>query len=251
MPRHLNDRTTDAPGARMEWPAPWVRERLGYEVRDVALFSAALTHRSAARLHNERLEFLGDAVLNISVAEHLFRGYPQADEGDLSRLRAWLVSSRPLAETAAQIGLGDVLRLGPGELKSGGFRRESILADALEALIGAVYLDAGLGEAQRVIFTLFAERIAHMPNTDQLKDSKTRLQEHLQSKGLPLPAYAVVRTEGEIHAQTFWVQCEVTTLGLQATGQGLSRRRAEQEAAAVVLREILQTAERAARDPAP
>jgi ribonuclease-3 len=226
--------------ARMDWPVRWVRERLGYEVRDVALFSAALTHRSAARPHNERLEFLGDAVLNLSIAEHLFRTNPQANEGDLSRLRAWLVSSQPLAETAAQIGLGEVLRLGSGELKTGGFRRESILADALEALFGAVYLDAGLQAAQQVIFALFSERLAHLPDTDDLKDSKTRLQEHLQSRGLPLPAYDVVRTEGEIHAQTFWVRCEVNTLGLAATGQGLSRRRAEQEAAAVVLREILE-----------
>ena len=224
--------------ARMDWPARWVRERLGYDVRDVALFSAALTHRSAARAHNERLEFLGDAVLNMSIAEHLYRIHPQADEGDLSRLRAWLVSSPPLAEAAAQIGLGEVLRLGSGELKTGGFRRESILADALEALFGAVYLDAGLPEAQRVIFALLAERLAHLPETDALKDSKTRLQEHLQARGLPLPAYEVVRTEGEIHAQTFWVRCEVNALGLEATGQGLSRRRAEQEAAAVVLREI-------------
>jgi ribonuclease-3 len=224
--------------ARMDWPARWVRERLGYDVRDVALFSAALTHRSAARAHNERLEFLGDAVLNMSIAEHLYRTHPQADEGDLSRLRAWLVSSPPLAEAAAQIGLGEVLRLGSGELKTGGFRRESILADALEALVGAVYLDAGLPEAQRVIFALLAERLAHMPETDALKDSKTRLQEHLQARGLPLPAYEVVRTEGEIHAQTFWVRCDVSALGLAATGQGLSRRRAEQEAAAVVLSEL-------------
>lgn len=228
--------------ARIDWPVHWVRERLGYEVRDVALFSAALTHRSAARAHNERLEFLGDAVLNLSIAEHLFRTHPQADEGDLSRLRAWLVSSPPLAQTAAQIGLGEVLRLGSGELKTGGYRRESILADALEALFGAVYLDAGLDTAQRVIFTLFAERMAHLPDTDELKDSKTRLQEYLQSRGLPLPAYEVVRTEGEIHAQTFWVRCEVGTLGLQATGQGLSRRRAEQEAAAVLLRDVMQAA---------
>jgi ribonuclease-3 len=224
---------------RMDWPVQWVRDRLGYEVRDVALFSAALTHRSAARPHNERLEFLGDAVLNLSIAEHLYRGNPQADEGDLSRLRAWLVSSPPLAQTAAQIGLGEVLRLGSGELKTGGFRRESILADALEALLGAIYLDGGLSAAQRVIFELFGERLAHLPDTDDLKDSKTRLQEHLQSRGLPLPAYEVVRTEGEIHAQTFWVRCEVNTLGREATGQGLSRRRAEQEAAALVLREIL------------
>src|SRR5665213_173784 len=225
----------------IDWPVRWVRERLGYEIRDVALFSAALTHRSAARVHNERLEFLGDAVLNLSMAEHLFRANPQADEGDLSRLRAWLVSSPPLAEAAAQIGLGEVLRLGSGELKTGGFRRESILADALEALFGAIYLDAGLAEAQRVIFALFAARMANMPQTDALKDAKTRLQEHLQARGLPLPAYEVVRTEGEIHAQTFWVRCEVSTLGVGATGQGLSRRRAEQEAAAVVLREILES----------
>src|ERR1700722_8030885 len=226
----------EVPG--MDWPARWVRERLGYEVRDVALFSAALTHRSAARPHNERLEFLGDAVLNLSIAEHLYRGNPQADEGDLSRLRAWLVSSPPLAEAAAQIGLGEGLRLGSGGLKTGGFCRESILAEALEALFGAVYLDAGLPEAQRVIFALLAERMAHMPETDALKDSKTRLKERLQSRGLPLPAYEVVRTDGEIHAQTFWVRCEVSTLGLTATGQGLSRRRAEQEAAAVVLGEM-------------
>jgi ribonuclease III len=228
---------------RMDWPVQWVRDRLGYEVREVALFSAALTHRSAARPHNERLEFLGDAVLNLSIAEYLFRGNPQANEGDLSRLRAWLVSSPPLAEIAAQIGLGEVLRLGSGELKTGGFRRESILADALEALFGAIYLDAGLGEAQRVIFALFEPRLANLPDTDELKDSKTRLQEHLQSRGLPLPAYEVVRTEGEIHAQTFWVRCEVSTLERETTGQGLSRRRAEQEAAAVMLREILDTAD--------
>jgi ribonuclease-3 len=236
---------------RMDWPARWVRERLGYEVRDVALFSAALTHRSAARPHNERLEFLGDAVLNLSIAEHLFRGNPHADEGDLSRLRAWLVSSQPLAETAARIGLGEVLRLGSGELKTGGFRRQSILADGLEALFGAVYLDSGLDAAQRVIFQLFAERMAHMPDAEDLKDSKTRLQEHLQSRGLPLPAYAVVRTEGEIHEQTFWVQCEVSTLDVQATGQGLSRRRAEQDAAAAVLDEILRLARRDAHGNTP
>jgi len=190
-------------------------------------------------------------VLNLSIAEHLFRGNPHADEGDLSRLRAWLVSSQPLAETAAQIGLGEVLRLGSGELKSGGFRRQSILADTLEALFGAVYLDAGLDAAQRVIFQLFAERMAHMPQAEDLKDSKTRLQEHLQSRGLPLPAYAVVRTEGEIHEQTFWVQCEVSTLGVQATGQGLSRRRAEQQAAAAVLQEILQLSHRDADGHTP
>ena len=222
----------------MDWPVRWVRERLGYEVRDVGLFTAALTHRSAGRPHNERLEFLGDAVLNLSIAEYLYRDNPQATEGDLSRLRAWLVSSQPLAETAAQIGLGDVLHMGSGELKTGGFRRESMLADALEAVFGAVYLDSSLTEAQRVICSLFAERMANMPDPDELKDSKTRLQERLQARGLALPTYEVVRTEGEIHAQTFWVRCEVSALNLAATGQGLSRRRAEQEAAAMVLSEI-------------
>ena len=235
---------------RMEWPVRWVREQLGYEVRDLALFSAALTHRSAARSHNERLEFLGDAVLNLSIAEHLYRASPQATEGDLSRLRASLVSSQPLAETAARIGIGEVLRLGSGELKTGGFRRESILADALEALLGAVYLDGGLAEAQRVISALFAVRLENLPDTDDLKDSKTRLQECLQSRGLPLPAYEVVRTAGEIHAQTFWVRCAVDSLGLEATGQGLSRRRAEQEAAAAVLREIVEAGGRGARGQA-
>jgi len=151
-----------------------------------------------------------------------------------------LRSENELIRTSLTNTLGEVLRLGSGELKSGGFRRESILADALEAVFGAVYLDSGLAEAQRVIFGLFAERMANMPDTEALKDPKTRLQEYLQSRGLPLPAYEVVRTEGEIHAQTFWVRCEVSTLAVAATGQGLSRRRAEQEAAAVVLGEILE-----------
>ena len=228
--------TTDAAGTR--WPGRWVRGQLGYELRDEALFAAALTHRSAGRPHNERLEFLGDGVLNMLVAEHLYRDFPTAAEGDLSRLRAWLVSAPPLAEIAASIELGEELRMGSGELKTGGFRRESILADALEAVIGAVYLAGGLEAARGVVSKLFADRLSRLPDPQELKDPKTRLQEYLQSRGLTLPTYEVVRTEGEVHAQTFWVRCEAVALSLVATGQGLSRRRAEQEAAALVLKEI-------------
>ncbi|HTT00779.1 MAG TPA: ribonuclease III [Steroidobacteraceae bacterium] len=221
-----------------DWPRNWLREKLGYESRDTALFAAALTHRSATRPHYERLEFLGDAVLNLLLAERLFESYPSADEGDLSRLRARLVSSEPLAEIAAELRIGEVLRLGSGELKSGGFRRRSILADAFEALCGALYLDGGLEAVRRVTNALFAARIAQLPEPASLKDAKTRLQEYLQSRGLPLPSYQVERTEGEPHEQTFWVLCEVRALQLRAQGSGSSRRRAEQQAAERVLEEI-------------
>jgi ribonuclease III len=221
-----------------EWPQRWVRERLAYEPRDAALFAAALTHRSAARDHNERLEFLGDAVLNLLVAEHLYQAFPDADEGDLSRLRARVVSREPLAEIAAELSLGEVLQLGAGELRSGGHRRQSILADAFEALCGAVYLDGGLPAARRIVQSLLEPRIAQLPAPAHLKDAKTRLQEYVQSRGLPLPHYSVEGTEGEAHDQTFWVVCEVGALGLQARGRGSSRRRAEQEAAERILSEI-------------
>lgn len=221
-----------------DWPAAWVRGKLGYEPRDSSLFVAALTHRSASGANNERLEFLGDAVLNLVVAEHLYRRFPDASEGDLSRLRARVVSSEPLAEVAADIELGEALHLGSGELKTGGFRRRSILADALEAVCGALFLDGGLEPARQVIERLFRQRIASLPAPAELKDAKTRLQEHLQALGLPLPRYAVQRVEGEAHAQTFWVTCEVPALGLSAGGSGSSRRRAEQEAAERVLSRI-------------
>ncbi|HEY4215389.1 MAG TPA: ribonuclease III [Steroidobacteraceae bacterium] len=221
-----------------EWPVPWVRDKLGYEPRDAALFAAALTHRSASGRNNERLEFLGDAVVNLVIARHLFQAFPEANEGDLSRLRARVVSAEPLAVVAAGISLGDTLHLGSGELKTGGFRRESILADALEAVCGALFLDGGLEAAERVIENLFEERIASLPAPASLKDAKTRLQEYLQSRGYALPRYLIERTEGEAHAQTFHVLCEVTELGLQAQGSGSSRRRAEQEAAEKILRSI-------------
>jgi ribonuclease III len=177
-------------------------------------------------------------VLNLVVAEHLFRVFPDCTEGDLSRLRARVVSAEPLAEVAATLGLGDVLRLGSGELKSGGFRRKSILADALEAVCAAVFLDGGLDEARRVIETLFQPRIAVLPPPDSLKDAKTRLQEYLQSRGHSLPRYTVEQVEGEAHAQVFRVICEVPQLQLRGFGSGSSRRRAEQEAAGQILEQM-------------
>ncbi len=225
-----------------DWPAAWLREKLGYEARDAELFVAALTHRSAGSANNERLEFLGDAVLNLVVAEHLYRLYPRATEGDLSRLRARIVSAEPLAEVAAGLGVGDVLRMGSGELKSGGFRRKSILADSFEAVCGAVFLDSGLDAARAIVERLFVGRIQALPPLDALKDAKTRLQEYLQSRGLPLPRYAVERVEGEPHAQTFWVVCTLKTSGVRSEGDGSSRRRAEQVAAERALQALLQGA---------
>ena len=218
-----------------DWPARWVRERLGHEPRELSLFIAALTHRSASGRNNERLEFLGDAVLNLAIARHLYLAFPAASEGDLSRLRARLVSAEPLAEVAAAIGLGEELQLGSGELKTGGFRRQSILADALEAICGALFLDGGLDAAEKVIRTLFEPRIAALPAPETLKDAKTRLQEYLQSRGYSLPRYAVDHIEGVAHAQTFHVTCDIPDIGRHSEGSGSSRRRAEQEAAERIL----------------
>ncbi len=219
-------------------PLDWVRSRLAYEPRDGALFHTALTHRSATGPNNERLEFLGDAVLNLVVAHHLFAAFPEATEGDLSRLRARVVSAEPLAEAAASLGVGEALQLGSGELKSGGFRRQSILADALEALCGALYLDGGLAAAEAFITRLLGPRIAALPAPEALKDPKTRLQEYLQSRGLALPVYSVDEVQGEPHAQVFEVSCRVGALGQIAQGRGSSRRRAEQEAAERILAAI-------------
>jgi ribonuclease-3 len=215
--------------------AEWLRDALDYECRDPALLEAALTHRSAGGPHNERLEFLGDAVLNCAVAMMIFREFAAADEGELSRFRASLVSGEALAVIAAEIQLGDQLRLGSGELKSGGFRRKSILADTLEALFGAIYLDGGYDAAARVIERLFVSRLDRLPSAAELKDPKTRLQELLQSQGLPLPVYVVETVYGEAHNQSFEVSCSVAMLALKAIGKGASRRRAEQAAAGELL----------------
>jgi ribonuclease-3 len=218
----------------------WALARLGYEFRDPALLEAALTHRSAGRRNYERLEFVGDAVLNFAVAALLYRACPDADEGELSRFRAALVSGSSLAEVAAELRLGEQLRLGGGEMKSGGNRRSSILADALEALLGAVCLDGGTDAACAVIEALFADRLGALPQAHELKDPKTRLQEQLQARGLPLPAYAVEAVSGEPHEQWFVARCDVGALDLQSLGEGSSRRRAEQEAA----RQLLETLSR-------
>jgi ribonuclease-3 len=213
----------------------WLAGTLGYTFRDVALLEAALTHRSAGGPHNERLEFLGDAVLNCVVARLVFREFAEAPEGELSRFRASLVSGESLALIAAEIELGDRLRMGSGELKSGGFRRKSILADGFEALLGAIYLDGGYDAVARVIETLFVPRLDRLPAADQLKDPKTRLQEALQAQGLALPIYVIESVTGEAHNQLFQVSCRTEARGLKAFGSGTSRRAAEQEAAGRIL----------------
>lgn len=223
-----------------DWPAAWVRSRLGHEPRSPGLFAAALTHRSAAGANNERLEFLGDAVLNLIAAGYLYERFPRADEGTLSRLRARVVSGEPLARIGAGLGVGEALALGPGELKTGGFRRESILADALEALCGALFLDAGIETARRVMLALLAPEIEMLEPDAELKDPKTRLQEWLQARGLALPAYSVEAVSGEPHAQHFRVRCEVAALAAEAAGEGSSRRRAEQAAAEKLLASLAQ-----------
>ncbi|MFM7397298.1 MAG: ribonuclease III [Gammaproteobacteria bacterium] len=221
-----------------DWPARWLQQSLGYVAKDLTLFTAALTHRSAAGRNNERLEFLGDAVLNMLVAELLYSRFPEADEGDLSRLRASLVSAEPLAGLAHRLGLGEELKLGSGELKTGGFRRQSILADAFEATIGAVYLDRGFDAARELVNRLWMPLVEALPQASALKDPKTRLQEWLQSRGLGLPVYVVESVEGEPHAQHFTVRCEVAALEAATSGEGSSRRKAEQEAAQRVLEKI-------------
>jgi ribonuclease III len=215
--------------------AGWLQERLGCDFSDPALLERALTHRSHGSDNNERLEYLGDAVLSFVVAELLFRRFPAATEGELSRYRASLVSGDSLGSIAAAIGLGAQLRLGDGEMKSGGQRRATILADALEALFGALFLDRGLDMARSAAERLFRDALAALPAAAELKDPKTRLQEWLQGRGRALPVYTVLEVTGEPHDQRFRVRCEVADLGLAADADGNSRRRAEQEAALRIL----------------
>ena len=213
----------------------WVERVFGYTFADPALCESALTHRSAGPNHNERLEFLGDSILNCAVARLLYHAHPHADEGVLSRLRASLVSGEALARVALQLEVGEHLRLGSGELKTGGFRRASILADALEAILGAIFLDSGFEAAGAVVERLMHSRLAELPSADLLKDPKTRLQEALQGRGFALPVYTLTAVTGDAHEQAFTVSCDVATFGLAAVGEGGSRRRAEQLAAAKLL----------------
>ncbi len=212
-----------------------LERKLGHSFTNQELMLLALTHRSFAGRNNERLEFLGDAILNFVAGEALFERFPQAREGQLSRLRARLVKGETLAVLARGFELGEYLRLGSGELKSGGFRRESILADALEALIGAIYLDAGMDVARERVLAWLADQLDGLTLVDTNKDPKTRLQEFLQSRAAELPRYEVVDIQGEPHCRTFFVQCEIALLTEKTQGQGASRRIAEQVAAAAAL----------------
>jgi ribonuclease-3 len=212
----------------------WLREALDYQPLDLVLFETALTHRSAEGPNNERLEFLGDAVLGMITAQYLYERFGDADEGALSRLRASIVSGDSLAQLAAGAALGDLLALGQGELKTGGFRRESIL----EALCGALYLDGGLDAARVAVLRLLDPALQSLGLPAELKDPKTRLQELLQARGLPLPRYSVDSVSGELHAQVFRVTCEIEPMSTRATAAGSSRRRAEQAAAACILEQI-------------
>lgn len=212
-----------------------LERRLGHAFRDPALLRRALTHRSHAADHNERLEFIGDSLLNCVVALLLYERLPGLPEGDLSRLRAGLVNQSCLHEVAQSLDLGDELLLGEGELKSGGFRRPSILADGFEALLGAVFLDAGFDAVRAVVETHFAGRIDRAREAPPGKDPKTALQEILQGRRLALPRYKVLAIEGEAHRQVFRVECRVEELDVAASGDGSSRRAAEQQAAEAVL----------------
>jgi len=220
----------------------WLKNSLDYEFNDVRLLEQSLTHRSAPGDNNERLEFLGDAVLDFVISEVVFRAHPLAAEGDLSRLRASLVKDTSLAELAAELGLGEQLILGSGERKTGGHRRESILADALEAIFGAIYIDAGFDAARRAIERAFGARLEEFPSVAELRDPKTRLQEWLQARQLGLPTYELIRVSGQAHRQTFEVSCSVAGRQELTSGSGSTLRNAEQEAAERMFLELNQDA---------
>ncbi|HMW17017.1 MAG TPA: ribonuclease III [Accumulibacter sp.] len=208
-----------------------LQESLGYWFRDRQLLQTALTHRSFSFPHNERLEFLGDAALNAAIGRQLFERFPSLPEGELSRLRAQLVCQDSLFQLASALSLGNHLRLGEGELKSGGHQRPSILGDALEALFGAIWLDGGFDRANETIERLYRPQLDRLVPGQRNKDAKTRLQEHLQGRKMPLPQYQLLRTTGEAHAQSFTVACIIDALCIRTEGGGPSRRSAEQVAA--------------------
>jgi ribonuclease-3 len=212
---------------------------LGYQFNDPNLLKQALTHCSAGSRNNERLEFLGDALLGCVIAAELFDRHPKAREGELSRLRASLVRRESLADLAQGLEIGRYLKLGTGERKSGGHNRNSILADALEAVFGAIYLDGGFAACRQSILGLFSDRLAAVADPEALKDAKTRLQEHLQSRQMALPEYTVIEVSGEAHAQSFRVQCALEDSRIAPTlGSARSRRQAEQKAAGRMLEQL-------------
>lgn len=208
----------------------------GYQFNQPELLQQALTHRSFSRsANNERLEFLGDSVLNLVISNHIYRLFAEADEGDLSRIRASLVKESALARVARGIDLGDYIRLGGGELKSGGYRRASILSDTMEALIGAVYLDSDYVQTEAVVLKLYDQLLADTDGKTNLKDPKTRLQEHLQAQQKKLPSYRVEQTTGKAHDQVFTVSCLVEDPEMKSSGKGSSRKKAEQQAAQQII----------------
>ena len=215
-----------------------LQKQLGYVFNQPALLKQALTHRSYASNNNERLEFLGDGVLNFIVAHQLYQRFPKLPEGDLSRLRAQLVKEATLFEIALTLKIGELLNLGEGELKSAGWRRPSILSDALEAIIGATYLEGGFPSAQALVLKLYASRLENIDPKSIDKDAKSKLQEYLQGNKIDLADYTVISIEGEAHAQTFKVSCVINKLNITTMGEGTSRRNAEQQAAELALEEI-------------
>jgi ribonuclease-3 len=219
--------------------SPSLLDRLGHSFRQPELYQLALTHRSHGATHNERLEFVGDAVLNCVVAAVLFDRFPAIPEGELTRVRASLVNRDTLARLARDLALGSAVRLGAGEMRSGGEARPSILANALEAIIGAVFVDAGFQAARAVIERIYAAEFANLDPTTLGKDPKTRLQEWLQARRLAVPEYAVTSVAGEAHAQTFTIECRIPALGVATTGEGTSRRAAEQLAAAAAYARVV------------
>jgi len=217
-----------------------LQQALAYQFKDINLLSQALTHRSKGSTNNERLEFLGDAILGFIAADLLYSQFQQSPEGHLSRFRASLVKKETLAALAREFSLGDYLRLGSGELKSGGFRRDSILADAMEAIFGAMYLDGGLKNVRKLIERCLSSRLDKLSAESDMKDPKTRLQEYLQARRLELPDYTVTETLGDDHEQEFEVQCKVAGLSQPIKGVGSSRRKAEQAAARQALESLLE-----------
>ena len=215
-----------------------LEQALGYHFADPDLLRTALTHRSYGMPHNERLEFLGDSILNCVIALKLFQSFPNSAEGDLSRLRSNLVRKETLYHLAQKLNLGAALLLGEGELRSGGQDRPSMLADALEAILGAIYLDTGFSAVEAVISSLYAQKLQTIAPGEQIKDPKTRLQEYLQRRHLELPKYAVIATQGDAHEQSFQVMCEIAALKLRTEGQGSTRRLAEQGAAEKALLDL-------------
>lgn len=217
---------------------PRLIKSIGYSFNDEAFLDQALSHRSFSRKNNERFEFLGDAILNCTIAQELFSRFPNAKEGQMSRLRAHLVKGETLAELGREFNLGDFLKLGSGELKSGGYRRDSILADAVEAIIGAINLDSDLATSQKVLLGWYTQRLSELNLNENIKDSKTRLQEYLQGRRMALPEYDVIEIAGEAHEQQFTVHCQVESKDNAFVGVGSSRRMAEQEAAQAALIEL-------------